>query len=68
MIHYNRLEIRGAYSYSFANFMQGFDLVLAGKINKDIVTHKVPLKDVPEGVKLIQAGKAIKVVLKPWME
>lgn len=68
LIHYNRLEIRGAYSYSFANFMQGFDLVLAGKINKDIVTHKIPLKDVPEGVKLIQTGKAIKVVLKPWME
>ena len=68
LIHYNRLEIHGAYSYSFANFMQGFELVLAGKINKDIVTHKIPLKDMPEGVKLIQAGKAIKVVLKPWME
>ena len=68
LIHYNRLEIRGAYSYSFADFMQGFELVLAGKIDKDIVTHKLPLKDMPEGVRLIQAGKAIKVVLKPWLE
>jgi L-iditol 2-dehydrogenase len=68
LIHYNRIEIRGAYSYSFANFKQGFDLVLAGKIDKEIVTHKIPLKDMTEGVKLIQSGKAIKVVMKPWIE
>ncbi len=68
LIHYNRLEIRGAYSYSFADFLQGFELVAAGRIDKEIVTHKLPLADMPEGVRLIQAGKAIKVVLKPWME
>jgi len=68
LIHYSRLEIRGAYSYSFANFMQGFELVTEGKIDKGIVTHKLPLRDMTEGVRLIQAGKAIKVVLKPWLE
>ncbi|MDR3551726.1 MAG: alcohol dehydrogenase catalytic domain-containing protein [Clostridia bacterium] len=68
LIHYNRLEIRGAYSYSFANFQQGLELVTAGKIDKDIVTHRLPLKDMVEGVHLVQQGKAIKVVLKPWEE
>lgn len=68
LIHYNRLQIYGSYSYSFANFKQAYDLVIAGKINKDIVTHKISLKDMIEGVNLVRSGKALKVVLKPWIE
>jgi len=68
LVHYNRIEIRGAYSYSFANFEQGFKLVSEGKIDKRIITHRLPLRDMEEGVRLVQAGKAIKVVLKPWEE
>jgi len=65
IVHYNRIEIRGAYSYTFANFEHGYKLVAAGKIDKRIITHRLPLEKFKEGVELVQAGKAIKVVLKP---
>lgn len=68
LIHYNRLEIRGAYSYSPANFEKGFNLLKEGKINTSIITHKLPLKDMEKGVELIKSGKAIKVVLLPQEE
>lgn len=68
LIHYNRLTIYGAYAYSPANFQKGFDLVAAGKINMNIVTHRLPLKEMEKGVALIKAGQAMKVVLKPQAE
>lgn len=68
LIHYNRLEIRGAYSYSFANFQQCHELVTAGRIDRELVTHRLPLRELAKAVELIETGRAIKVVLNPWME
>lgn len=68
LIHYNRLSVIGAYSYSPATFAKGFDLISAGKINMNIITHKLPLSQMEEGVRLIKSGEAIKVVLLPNAE
>ncbi|NTW71803.1 MAG: alcohol dehydrogenase catalytic domain-containing protein [Eubacteriaceae bacterium] len=68
LIHYHRLKVIGAYSYSPCDFQKGFDLLAGGHINMDLITHKLPLKDMEEGVKLIQTGKALKVVLLPQVE
>ena len=68
LIHYNRLSVIGAYSYSPAAFGKGFDLISAGKINTNIITHKLPLSQMEEGIKLIKSGEAIKVVLRPNAE
>lgn len=68
LIHYNRLTIHGSYAYSPANFQKGFDLVVSGKINKNIVTHRLPLKEMEKGVELIRTGEALKVILKPQIE
>ncbi|MDR1917044.1 MAG: alcohol dehydrogenase catalytic domain-containing protein [Synergistaceae bacterium] len=68
MIHYKRLRVFGAYSYSAADFAKGYDLLTSGKIDSRIITHKLPLEKMEEGVRAIQSGKAIKVVLKPWMD
>ena len=67
MIHYKRLRVLGAYSYSAAEFAKGYDLLRAGKIDSRIITHKLPLEGMEDGVRAIQSGTAIKVVLKPWM-
>lgn len=68
LIHYNRLKVIGAYSYSPCDFQLGFDLLANGHINKDLVTHRLPLYEMEKGVKLIQSGDALKVVLLPHME
>lgn len=68
LIHYNRLKIIGDYSYSKATFELGCKLIEAGKIDTGIITHKIKLKNIEEGIKLIQEGKAIKVVLLPNKE
>lgn len=68
LIHYNRLEIRGAYSYSAADFQAAYDLVLAGKVDRSLVTHRLPLSQLTKGLDLITSGEAIKVVLKPGLE
>jgi L-iditol 2-dehydrogenase len=67
MIHYKRLRVFGAYSYSAAEFAKGYELLLAGKIDSRIITHKLPLEGMEDGVRAVQNGEAIKVVLKPWM-
>lgn len=68
LIHYKRLRVIGAYSYSAADFAKGYALLDAGKIDTRIITHKLPLERMEDGVRAIQKGEAIKVVLKPWME
>jgi L-iditol 2-dehydrogenase len=67
MIHYKRLKILGAYSYSAADFAKGYDLLSGGRIDSRIITHRLPLERMEDGVRAIQDGSAIKVVLKPWM-
>jgi L-iditol 2-dehydrogenase len=67
MIHYKRLRVLGAYSYSAADFAKGYDLLTTGRIDSRIITHKLPLEEMENGVRAIQNGEAIKVVLKPWL-
>lgn len=68
LIHYNRLKIIGAYSYSKMEFQTGYELLSAGKIDTKIITHTLPLSQMEAGVKAIRSGEAIKVVLKPWLD
>jgi L-iditol 2-dehydrogenase len=68
MIHYKRLRVFGAYSYSAADFAKGYDLLTEGKIDARIITHRFPLERMEDGVRAVQEGTAIKVVLKPWMD
>ncbi|MDR3164201.1 MAG: alcohol dehydrogenase catalytic domain-containing protein [Synergistaceae bacterium] len=67
MIHYKRLRVFGAYSYSAADFAKGYDILTEGRIDSRIITHRLPLERMEDGVRAIQDGSAIKVVLKPWM-
>ena len=48
----------------FETWYQMENFVLSGKLNfKPIITHHLKMKDFEQGFKLMQAGKAIKVVL-----
>lgn len=68
LIHYNRLNIIGSYSYTAADFEQGVNLIAEGRINTDMITHRLPLAEMEKGVALIRGGEALKVVLLPQVE
>ena len=65
LIHYKELTVIGNNGYSLLQFQRAFDIISAGMIHSDITTHVLPLSEMEQGVKLIQQGKALKVVLKP---
>lgn len=66
LIHYNRLEIIGAYSYSMEDFQDSFDLVVENKVDrKALITHKIKLSELPTGLDYIASGEAIKVAMTP---
>lgn len=49
----------------FKTWYQVESFLLSGRINLDpIITHQLPLADFEKGLKLMQAGDAVKVVLK----
>lgn len=66
LIHYNRLQIIGAYSYSMADFQSSFNLVVANKVDrKALITHRIKLSELTKGLDYIASGEAIKVVMTP---
>ncbi|NLK98057.1 alcohol dehydrogenase catalytic domain-containing protein [Defluviitalea saccharophila] len=67
MIHYNELTVVGAFSYPSIGLEEALRYIAEGKISaKKYVTEKVTLDHIPEGMKLAQQGKALKVIVKPW--
>lgn len=69
LIHYNRLALIGAYSYSMADFQDSYNLVVANKVDRQsLITHKIPLSRMKEGLDLIASGEAIKVAMTPDKE
>ena len=69
LIHYNRLQIIGAYSYSMGDFQDSFDLVVNNKVDRTaLITHKVPLSKMTDGLDYIASGEAIKVAMTPDKE
>jgi Threonine dehydrogenase and related Zn-dependent dehydrogenases len=65
-IHYNEIAILGTFSTNPTDFKKAFDLVVNRMIKTEgFVTHILPLEKMEEGVREIQSGRALKVVLKP---
>jgi L-iditol 2-dehydrogenase len=69
LIHYNELSIVGAFSYpAYMN-----KLALEVIKNKKITTEKyidmiLPLEEIKRGFVAAETGKALKVIIKPWLE
>lgn len=66
IIHYREIGVFGAFASSPAQNRIALDLIASGKINVDaIITHRMPLAQVAQGIALMDAGKALKVVVNP---
>ncbi len=63
-IHYKELKVIGASSSSVIHMQKALDILKTGAINtKDIITHRLPLDKIVEGIMLGAEGKALKVYL-----
>ncbi|MEV4804789.1 zinc-dependent dehydrogenase [Nonomuraea sp. NPDC049421] len=66
LVHYRELTIVGANGSSPAHNAQALQLVAEGSVVvSDLITHRLPLPRVLDGIDLVSRGEAIKVTIEP---
>ncbi|TKK79050.1 zinc-binding dehydrogenase [Herbidospora galbida] len=66
LVHYRELTIVGANGSSPAHNKQALELIATGAVPvADLITHRLPLTDVLEGIGIVMRGEAIKVTVEP---
>ncbi|HWR22665.1 MAG TPA: alcohol dehydrogenase catalytic domain-containing protein [Feifaniaceae bacterium] len=69
LIHYNEIELTGAFSYPATGLSDALAALHAGVIHADMYLGPVvSLSDVVKGMDLIKTGRALKVLIDPWKE
>lgn len=65
-IHYNNIWIKGHFGASYIQSKRAFELVVSKTFpSEKFITHRLPLEEINEGIRLTQTGEAVKVVLFP---
>ena len=66
VIHYKELAVFGAFASSPSQNRLALDLITSGRIRTDaIITHRLPLQQIEQGIGLMDRGEALKVVINP---
>ena len=66
LVHYRELTIVGVNGSSPAHNRQALELIASGAVPvADLVTHRMPLSDVPRAIQTVANGEAIKVTIEP---
>jgi L-iditol 2-dehydrogenase len=66
LVHYRELTIVGANGSSPAHNARALDLIASGAVPvADLITHRLPLADVLDGIDTVARGTAIKVTIEP---
>lgn len=66
LVHYRELTLVGANGSSPAHNAAALDLVATGRVPvDDLITHRLPLDQVLEGIEIVARGEAIKVTIEP---
>jgi L-iditol 2-dehydrogenase len=66
LVHYRELTIVGVNGSSPAQNRRALDLIASGEVAvADLITHRLPLADVLEGLEIVARGDAIKVTIEP---
>jgi len=67
LIHYNEISVIGAFSYPATGIEKALKYIAEGRISVDkYITKRVPLEELVEGMKAIETGNALNVMVKPW--
>lgn len=68
LIHYNEITVVGAFSYPATGLADAISAIYSKKINADMyISAKVSLEDVVRGMKMVETGEALKVIIDPWL-
>lgn len=66
LVHYRELMIIGANGSSPDHNKRALELIASGEVPvKDLITHRLPLEQVLEGIGIVSRGEAIKVTIEP---
>lgn len=66
LVHYRELTIVGANGSSPAHNARALRLIADGSVPvSDLITHRLPLTEVLEGIDIVSRGEAIKVTVEP---
>jgi L-iditol 2-dehydrogenase len=66
LVHYRELTIVGANGSSPTHNRQALDLIATAAVPvHDLITHRLPLTEVPQAIATVATGNAIKVTIEP---
>ncbi|MFH1277817.1 MAG: alcohol dehydrogenase catalytic domain-containing protein [Candidatus Eisenbacteria bacterium] len=66
LIYKREVRVLATYSSSPADLRESFRLIREGVLPvAGLITHRLPLSRIEEGLRLIRSGKALKVILEP---
>lgn len=66
LVHYRELMIMGANGSSPDHNKRALDLIATGAVPvNDLITHRLPLDQVLDGIGIVSRGEAIKVTIEP---
>jgi len=65
-IVFKELKVLGSFDYRWVDFENALQLIAAGRVaTAPLITHRLPLERIMEGIELMQSRQAIKVLLEP---
>ena len=68
LIHYNEISVVGAFSYPAWVHQRALEVIASGKIHAEKYFNKtVGLEGIVEGIREAESGRALKVLVKPWV-
>lgn len=68
-MHYGDIKIMSVFHHTPQYFRQALDLIASGQVPVEkLITDTIGLKDVQKAMEKHMDGKAIKFLVKPWME
>jgi L-iditol 2-dehydrogenase len=66
LVHYRELTLVGVNGSTPAHNKQALQLIASGAVPvADLITHRLPLDQVLEGIEIVARGDAIKVTIEP---
>jgi L-iditol 2-dehydrogenase len=66
LVHYRELTLVGVNGSTPAHNKRALELIASGEVPvNDLITHRLPLDEVLEGIEIVARGEAIKVTIEP---
>lgn len=65
LIHYNQIQVLGAFGCTPRQYRMAEKLLASGKISgQKLITHRLPLEQINEGFNFMMSGEAVKVIIE----